>query len=185
MQYNGKEYKVLNEKVDGKILYLALQEEDVNIREPETPTNQEPTKTGFKFGTRSLKSLKGIHPDLSKVLTKAIETSPIDFTITDGLRTTAQQKALYAKGRTTSGSIVTNADGVKNKSNHQAKSDGYGYAVDLYPYYNGSVQVNDDKTLINKIAPHIKKVAKEMGINIEWGGDWKSFKDYPHFELKK
>lgn len=185
MQYNGKEYKVLNEKVDGKILYLALQEEDVNIREPETPTNQETTKTGFKFGTRSLKSLKGIHPDLNKVLTKSIETSPVDFTITDGLRTTAQQKALYAKGRTTSGSIVTNADGVKNKSNHQAKSDGYGYAVDLYPYYNGSVQVNDDKTLINKIAPHIKKVAKEMGINIEWGGDWKSFKDYPHFELKK
>lgn len=185
MQYNGKEYKVLNEKVDGKILYLALQEEDVNIREPETPTNQETTKTGFKFGTRSLKSLKGIHPDLNKVLTKSIETSPVDFTITDGLRTTAQQKALYAKGRTTSGSIVTNADGVKNKSNHQAKSDGYGYAVDLYPYYNGSVQVNDDKTLINKIAPHIKKVAKELGIKIEWGGDWKSFKDYPHFELKK
>lgn len=177
MQYNGKEYKVINEKVDGKILYLALQE--VEATSVETPS------TGYKFGTRSLNTLKGIHPNLVAVLTKAIATSPVDFTLTDGLRTTAQQQALYAKGRTTAGSKVTNADGVKNKSNHQAKSDGYGYAIDLYPYYNGSVQVNDDKTIINKIAPHIKKVAKEMGINIEWGGDWKSFKDYPHFELKK
>ena len=176
MQYNGKEYKVVNEKLEGKILYLALQE-------VETP--KEETTTGFKFGERSLNTLKGIHPDLIAIMTKAIATSPVDFTLTDGLRTTSQQQALYAKGRTTSGSIVTNADGVKNKSNHQAKSDGYGYAVDLYPYYNGSVQVNDDKTIINKIAPHIKKVAKDMGINIEWGGDWKSFKDYPHFELKK
>ena len=138
-----------------------------------------------KFGQRSLNSLKGIHPDLVKVMTESVKYSPIDFTITDGLRTTAQQQALYAKGRTTSGSKVTNADGVKNKSNHQAKTDGFGYAVDLYAYYDGKVQVNDDKTIINKIAPHIKQVAKNLGINIEWGGDWKSFKDYPHFELKK
>ena len=178
MQYNGKEYKILNEKQEGNTLYLALELVE------KLPEKVEQT-IGFKFGQRSLNSLKGIHPDLVKVMTEAIKTSSIDFTITDGLRTTAQQQALYAKGRTTAGSKVTNADGVKNKSNHQAKSDGYGYAIDLYPYYNGSVQVNDDKTIINKIAPHIKKVAKEMGINIEWGGDWKSFKDYPHFELKK
>ena len=74
-----------------------------------------------KFGQRSLNSLKGIHPDLVKVMTESVKYSPIDFTITDGLRTTAQQQALYAKGRTTAGNKVTNADGVKNKSNHQAK----------------------------------------------------------------
>ena len=141
--------------------------------------------SGYKFGSRSLNSLKGIHPDLVKVMTESIKNSPVDFTITDGLRTTAQQQALYAKGRTTPGKTVTNADGVKNKSNHQAKSDGYGYAVDLYANYGGKVEVDDDKTIINKIAPHIKSVAKKLGINIEWGGDWKSFKDYPHFELKK
>ena len=137
-----------------------------------------------KFGQRSLNSLKGIHPDLVKVMTESVKYSPIDFTITDGLRTTAQQQALYAKGRTTAGNKVTNADGVKNKSNHQAKSDGYGYAIDLYPYYNGSVQVDDDKSL-KAIATHIKTVAKGLGIKIEWGGDWKSIIDYPHFELKK
>lgn len=139
----------------------------------------------YKFGSRSLKNLEGIHPDLVKVMKEAIKESPSDFTITDGVRTTAQQQALYAKGRTTAGSKVTNVDGVKSKSNHQVKSDGYGYAVDLYAYYNGSVQVNDDKTIINKIAPHIKATAKKLGITIQWGGDWTSFKDYPHFELKK
>lgn len=139
----------------------------------------------YRFSNRSLKNLEGIHPDLVKVMKEAIKYCPADFTITDGLRTTAEQQALYAKGRTQPGAKVTNADGVKNKSNHQAKSDGYGYAVDLYPYYNGSVQEDDDKTIINKIAPHIKDTAKNFGINIEWGGDWQSIIDYPHFELKK
>ena len=137
-----------------------------------------------KFSQRSLNSLKGIHPDLVKVMTEAVKYSPIDFTITDGVRTTAQQQALYAKGRTVPGTKVTNADGIRSKSNHQAKSDGYGYAVDLYAYHSGKVQVNDDKSL-KTIAAHIKSVASKLGIKIEWGGDWKSIIDYPHFELKK
>lgn len=178
MQYNGKEYKVLSEKQEGNILYLALERSDLT---PEIDVQP----IGFKFGQRSLNSLKGIHPDLVKVMTEAIKTSPVDFTITDSLRTTEQQQALYAQGRTKAGSKVTNVDGVKVKSNHQAKSDKYGYAVDLYAFYNGAVQVKDDKTIINKLAPHIKATAKKLGIKIEWGGDWKSFKDYPHFELKK
>ena len=137
-----------------------------------------------KFSQRSLSSLKGIHPDLVKVMTESVKYSPIDFTITDGLRTTAQQQALYAKGRTVPGTRVTNADGIRSKSNHQAKSDGYGYAVDLYAYHSGKVQVNDDKSL-KTIAAHIKSVASKLGIKIEWGGNWKSIIDYPHFELKK
>ena len=180
MDYKGIEYDVINEKQEGDILYLALRKVKNEESKLEIIEN-----TRFKFSQRSLNSLKGIHPDLEKVMTEAIKTSSVDFTITDGLRTTAQQQALYAKGRTAPGKIVTYTDGVKKKSNHQAKSDGYGYAVDLYAYYGGKVQVDDDKTIINKIAPHIKSVAKKLGINIEWGGDWKSFKDYPHFELKK
>lgn len=136
------------------------------------------------FGTRSLNSLKGIHPDLVKVMQEAIKDTPIDFTITDGVRTTAQQQALYAKGRTAAGSKVTNADGVKNKSNHQVKSDGYGYAVDLYPYIDGKVDFNDTHSL-EIIAAHIKATAKCLGIKIGWGGDWVGAWDKPHFELKK
>ncbi len=175
MQYNGKEYKVLNEEQKGKILYLAMQE----IEQVKTEVDVK-----YKLSERSLKNLEHIHPDLVKVIKEAIKNSPVDFTITDGLRTTAEQQVLYAKGRTVAGTRVTNADGLRSKSNHQAKSDGYGYAVDLYPYHSGSVQVNDDKSL-KVIATHIKAVAKSLGINIEWGGDWKTFKDYPHFELKK
>ena len=175
MQYNGKEYKVLNEEQKDKILYLAMQE----MEQVKTEVDVK-----YKLSERSLKNLEHIHPDLVKIMKEAIKNSPIDFTITDGLRTTAQQQALYAKGRTVPGTKVTNADGIRSKSNHQAKSDGYGYAVDLYAYHSGKVQVNDDKSL-KTIAAHIKSVASKLGIKIEWGGNWKSIIDYPHFELKK
>lgn len=137
----------------------------------------------YSFSQRSKNNLLFIHPDLVKVMNEAIKNSPIDFIITDGIRSTEEQRKLYNQGRTTPGKIVTNADGVNNKSNHQVKTDGYGYAVDLYPFYNGSAQLNDAKSL-KVISDHIKSVAKELGVNVQWGGDWK-FKDYPHFELVK
>lgn len=140
----------------------------------------------YKFGQRSLDNLKGVHPNLVKVLKEAIKESPVDFTITEGLRTTQRQKDLYAQGRSKPGKKVTNADGVRNKSNHQAKSDGYGHAVDLYPFFSGQVQVNHPDTIKNLklIAVHIKAVAKCLNIPITWGGDFQSIFDAPHFELK-
>ena len=140
----------------------------------------------YKLGQRSLDNLKGVHPNLVKVITEGIKTSPVDFTITEGLRTTKEQQQLYAQGRTASGNIVTNADGVKKKSNHQAKEDGYGHAIDLYPFFEGSVQVHHKDTIkkLKIIATHLKSIAKNLGINIIWGGDWKTLYDPPHFELK-
>ena len=135
------------------------------------------------LNARSLSNLQGVHPNLRKVMETASATTPVLFTITDGVRTQAQQQALYAQGRTTAGSIVTNADGVTKKSNHQTKADGYGYAVDLYPSPNGSVNINDVASL-KSIAAHIKSTAAKLGIGITWGGDFTSLKDYPHFELK-
>lgn len=135
----------------------------------------------YKLGTRSKENLKGIHSDLVKVVERAIGLSSQDFTVISGVRTTQEQKDLYAQGRTKPGSIVTNADGVKNKSNHQAKADGYGYAVDIVPY---PVDWND----LNKfraIANAIKAAACELKVTVKWGGDWTNLKDYPHFELVK
>lgn len=137
----------------------------------------------MKFSKRSIDNLCGVHPDLVRVMHQAIKNTPIDFTITEGVRTVERQQELYAQGRTKPGYIVTNADGIKIKSNHQVKSDGYGYAVDLYPYINGKVDVNAVKEL-KVIADHICKVANSLNIPIEWGGNWK-MKDYPHFELKR
>ena len=136
----------------------------------------------YKFGTRSIDNLKGIHPKLTILMGVSLMNSPCDFTITDGVRTTAQQQALYAQGRTKPGKVVTNCDGVNSKSNHQVKADGMGYAVDLYPYVSGSVQLNDVANL-QKIAAHVKATAKTLGYTIEWGGDW-AMRDNPHFELK-
>ena len=134
------------------------------------------------LGKTSLANLKGVHPNLVKVITESIKDTPIDFTVTSGARTTEEQKALYAQGRTKPGGIVTNADGVKNKSNHQSKSDGFGHAVDICPYVNGKLDWNTSKNF-KIVAEHICDVAESLGINIAWGGNWK-FTDLPHFELK-
>ena len=136
----------------------------------------------MNFSKRSIDNLKGVHPDLVKLMTEAIKDSPVDFTITEGVRTAERQQMLFNQRPK-----VTNVDGIIKKSNHQVKSDGYGHAVDLYPFYNGSVQVQDKEVIpkLKLIAVHIKAVAKCLGISITWGGDFKSLHDPPHFELKK
>lgn len=141
------------------------------------------------LGKSSLAKLNGVHPDLVKVMKEAIKDCPVDFTITDGVRTTAEQQTLYAKGRTKPGRIVTNADGVRNKSNHQVKNDGMGHAVDLYPYVNGNIDFDDNGNRLPIISAHIMAVAKCLGIAIEWGGNFPATKtlpkgwDKPHFQL--
>lgn len=139
-----------------------------------------------RFSQRSKDNLKGVHPKLVELMEDAIKDSPVDFTITEGVRTVKRQKQLYAQGRTAPGVIVTNVDGVRKKSNHQPKADGYGYAVDLYPYFDGKVQVSGPVVIqkLREIAAHIKARATCLGIQITWGGDWRSPFDPPHFELK-
>ena len=149
------------------------------------------------LGNKSKANLVGVHPDLVKVIEESIKDTPVDFTVFSGVRTDQEQKHLYSLGRTVvnpdgktakkpMGNVVTKADGVKNKSNHQKKADGFCHAVDLYPYYNGKIQFNDIDSLI-KISIHIKAVAKCLGVKISYGGDWTYEKqgivDYPHFQL--
>ena len=140
----------------------------------------------MNLSKRSLQALEGVHPSLVQLIKTAIVDSPIDFTVVEGVRTVKRQQELYAQGRTTKGVVVTNIDGIRKKSNHQPKADGYGYAVDIYPYYNGAVQVNDKGVIpaLKKISDHFKAKAKCMNINLTWGGDWKSPFDPPHFEIK-
>ena len=145
----------------------------------------------YSFAQSSLDKMKKVHPKLVEVMKAAIENSPFDFRITDGARTAEEQFALYQLGRTKLGQKVTNCDGYKSKSNHQIKSDGFGHAVDIFPcgvIENGeyrkftSEEGYDDKKL-KIISEHILKIAKEKGVNIEWGGNWKMH-DTPHFEIK-
>jgi len=151
-----------------------------------------------KFSQRSKDNLVGVAPALVRVMNEAIVDTPFDFTIVEGVRSEATQKKYYSWGRTVVnpntgplkgkplGAIVTNANGTTKKSNHQVKADGYGHAVDLYPYFNGSVQVSgrEVEARLKAISNHIKRKAAALGVTVVWGGDWKSPYDPPHFELK-
>lgn len=119
----------------------------------------------FKLGPRSLLNLRGVHPDLVRVVKRAISISDIDFTVIEGLRTVARQKELFAKGATKT-----------MRSRHI-----HGFAVDIAPYVAGSIRW--DWPLFDKIEEAMKKAAKLENVQIMWGGDWKSFKDGPHWEL--
>lgn len=120
---------------------------------------------GFTLSQKSLSRLKGVHPDLVKVVKRAIEITEVDFVITEGLRTVERQRELVAQG----------ASKTMN-SRHLT-----GHAIDLGALRNG--QVVWDWPLYHKLAGAMKKAAKELKVSIEWGGDWKSFKDGPHFQL--
>lgn len=149
----------------------------------------------FAFGKRSLDKLKGVDPRLVVLMKESIKYSPVDFAIDYGVRDVAIQQRLYSYGRTVVnpdtgpikgnkfGMQVTTRDGVVRKSNHQVKSNGYSAAVDIYPYYDGSMHTNDDKSL-KIIIPHIKAKAKELGIACNFGIDWKNPYDPGHIELK-
>lgn len=132
----------------------------------------------------SIKKMNGVHPDLVNIMQDALQTTPILFVITEGVRTTERQEKLYRQGRKVPGTIVTNCDGVKVKSFHQIRVANYGCAVDLYPYIYGQIRIHEVYVpdVCRVIALHIKSIAQKMGIPITWGGDWQ-INDYSHFEL--
>lgn len=127
----------------------------------------------YKLGDRSKKNLRGVHPDLVAVVELAIKDTEQDFTVIEGLRSEERQRMLVAKG----------ASKTMN-SRHLT-----GHAVDLMPYpFKGDI---DEDGILNyedwdqyyPIADAMKQAANELGVALEWGGDWKTFKDGPHFQL--
>jgi peptidoglycan L-alanyl-D-glutamate endopeptidase CwlK len=118
----------------------------------------------------SLAKLDHVHPDLIKVVKKVAEISTIDFTVMEGTRSVAQQKLNVAKGVSTT-----------MNSRHIPGKDGLAHAVDLVPIVGG--KVSWDWAVYNKFSPIVKQAAKLVGVPLEWGGDWKTFKDGPHYQL--
>ena len=117
------------------------------------------------LGKRSRERLKGVHPDLVRVVQRAIQITPIDFTVGEGLRTLQRQRELLAAKATTT-----------MRSRHLT-----GHAVDLIALVEGKPRW--DWPLYDRVAEAMKRAAAELGVSIEWGGDWHTFKDGPHFQL--
>lgn len=119
-----------------------------------------------KYSKRSLAALRGIHPDLRRVIDRALRDSPVDFTVIEGLRTKERQAELVRTGASKT-----------MKSRHIT-----GHAVDLLPI-GPDGKAAFAWPLYDRLAPAIKAAAQAEGVEIVWGGDWKTFRDGPHFEL--
>lgn len=124
-------------------------------------------KSGFVLSKRSRDRLTGVHPDLVEVVKLALDKSTVDFTVLEGVRSKTRQAQLVANG----------ASQTMN-SRHLT-----GHAVDLGAYVGGTVRW--DWPLYHKIAEAMKAAAAELNVPIVWGGDWRTFKDGPHFELRR
>lgn len=122
---------------------------------------------GFNLSQRSLERMAGVNEDLVRVVKRAITRSPLDFSITEGLRTAERQRELVAQKKSQT-----------MKSRHIV-----GEAVDICVLIDG--KANWDFENYRKVADVFKACAKELGVTITWGGDWVSFKDGPHFQIEK
>jgi len=126
----------------------------------------------FSLGPRSKIKLKGVHPDLVKVVERAIKLSETDFTVLEGVRSKERQKVLVEAG----------ASQTMN-SRHIPGADGFAKAVDLGAWVDDEVRW--DWPLYHKINAAMQEAAKQLGIPVEWGGNWRTFKDGPHWQLPR
>lgn len=121
----------------------------------------------FRLSARSRAALVGVHPDLVAVVERALQLSPVDFLITEGLRDAKRQAELVRAGasRTLNSRHLT------------------GHAIDVAAWVDG--QVRWDWPLYPRIAAAFKAAAAEQKTPIVWGGDWPRLRDGPHFELDR
>ena len=156
----------------------------------------------YLLGAKSRAELKGVHPDLIRVVERAIQITAQDFSVHDGLRTLEEQKRYVASGVSQT-----------MNSMHRPQPDGHGHAVDLVPFINGKLRW--EWPAIYPIAAAVWQAARELDVPIRWGGAWvnlsdiktgtptamkkaveaygasrrmagkKAFTDGPHFELSK
>jgi peptidoglycan L-alanyl-D-glutamate endopeptidase CwlK len=124
----------------------------------------------YTLSKTSLRNLDGVHPELIDVVKMAIQITKIDFGIpsSGGYRTASQQNELYRDKK-------SQLDGFDKKSNHQT-----GNAVDVFAYVDG--KASWDEHHLSMVACAMLEAANRLGVNLRWGGLWKSFVDMPHFE---
>lgn len=131
----------------------------------------------FVLGKRSLNRLDGVHPDLVKVVLRAIELSESDFTVIEGTRTKEQQKKNILSGASKT---------MKSRHIPESNQCGLGCAVDIAPMLDLDNDGDLDLSWVEKhfgpIAVAMKQASEELGVPVEWGVDLWGW-DAPHFQL--
>lgn len=128
----------------------------------------------FHLTVRDNKHLRNLNPDLARVMRKAAAIWPYKnqiFFVTCSLRTLEEQRKLVAAG----------ASKTLRSRHLPGKKTSLAHAVDIAIKLDGAVRW--DWPLFVQAAKVIKAAAKAEGVTIEWGGDWESFRDGPHFQL--
>lgn len=120
----------------------------------------------YTLSQRSQNNLNDVHQDLVRVVYLALTFSEYDFVVIEGVRSLIRQKELMKEGK----SKTLN-------SRHLT-----GHAVDIAPLVNGVIPWQD-WSAFESVSKAMKKAAHQLGVSINWGGDWVSFRDGPHYEL--
>lgn len=120
----------------------------------------------YTLSQRSQNNLNDVHQDLIRVVFLALTLSKYDFVVIEGVRSLERQKELMKQG----------ASKTLN-SRHLT-----GHAVDIVPLVDGVIPWQD-WSAFESVAQAMKQAARQLGISINWGGDWVSLRDGPHYEL--
>ena len=124
----------------------------------------------YELSSKSLRCLDGVHPDLVKVVKRAIEITDVDFGISEGLRSFARQTELVKEKKSTT-----------LHSKHLLQDTGYSHAIDLFAFVNGKVQWQNK--YYGPIVQAFMQAANELDVQIESGHLWVNFQDSCHFQL--
>lgn len=158
-------------EVDGKAgpqTWAALYERLVRKDAKEFATSEAISKVDDRSERNIATLLPQVQP-IARALVQKAHLCGISIKVIDGLRTYEEQNELYAQGRTKPGEIVTNAQG--GQSNHN-----FGIAFDI-GVFDGSKYLKE--------SPKYKAVgALGIDLGLEWGGNWKTIVDEPHFQLR-
>lgn len=161
--------------VDGRAgpeTWRAIYERVLGRKPPGEVAPNKPPPSGDAVDARSEKVIATLQPEVrpyARALVKKAASIGVTIKVISGLRTYAEQNALYAQGRTKPGSIVTNARG--GYSNHN-----FGIAFDI-GVFDGSKYIPESSRY-----KAVGALGVELGL--EWGGNWKTIKDEPHFQLR-
>jgi peptidoglycan L-alanyl-D-glutamate endopeptidase CwlK len=118
----------------------------------------------YSLGAKSRAELEGVHPDLVRVVERAIQITAQDFSVHDGLRTEAEQRHY----------VRTGVSQTMN-SKHRLQADGHGHAVDLVPFINGKLRWEWPPIYV--IAAAMWKASRELAVPVRWGGAWMDLRD--------